>query len=256
MCSLIPTQVVMSYDGTAEGFFSLVFHAYATCCMPAAIAQAGCVQVALGQEVVGVATDLAHAERVRVGLARSAGARMLQKAKMVLLSEQEGSELALLRYIELAMEVGYRVHSDVANPVVDAVERIVRAVLNEREKMYQFARFEELEGGVYFAQVNPRAKLVPLVMEHFSARFNTQPFVIYDEAHHMAGVYDMKREYLVETDGIVMPKRAGHEEEFQLLWKTFYDSVSNEQRYNPDLRRSFMPKRYWRNLTEMQRAVA
>ena len=38
----------------------------------------------------------------------------------------------------------------------------------------------------------------------------------------------------------------------QRAWKRFYRAVAVESRYNPELRRQFMPKRLWKNITEMQ----
>ena len=38
----------------------------------------------------------------------------------------------------------------------------------------------------------------------------------------------------------------------QQAWKRFYDTGAVEARYNPELRRQFMPKRFWKNITEMQ----
>ena len=35
-------------------------------------------------------------------------------------------------------------------------------------------------------------------------------------------------------------------------WRTFYKSVSIDARYHPELRRQFVPKRFWKNLTELQ----
>lgn len=39
-------------------------------------------------------------------------------------------------------------------------------------------------------------------------------------------------------------------------WRTFYKSVSIDARYHPELRRQFMPKRFWKNLTELQESPA
>ena len=35
-------------------------------------------------------------------------------------------------------------------------------------------------------------------------------------------------------------------------WKRFYRTIAVESRYNPELRRQFMPKRLWKNITELQ----
>ena len=141
------------------------------------------------------------------------------------------------------------------DPIVAKVDRLALSVVNEAEDIRQFARFEELECGIYLAVINPKAMVLPLVMRYFCGRFNTQPFVLYDEVRHIAGVYDMRRQYMMRIDDLEIPSRADREPEYQLLWKIFYDCASNEQRFNPDLRRQHMPQRFWRNLTEMKLAV-
>ena len=256
MARLERRNVVMCYDGSLEGFLSLVFCAYAQHVLPDAIAEQSCVQPALGQTVLDTECDLTLAERVKVGICNHAGYGTYRNVERAFLSCVPGRENALMEYIVRAMDGGRRAVADPSNPNVAAVERMVLSVGNELEDMYQFVRFQLLENGVYFSKINPKADLVGLMMGHFVERFNTQAFVIYDEVHHVAGVYDMRKSYLVRTDEITIPGNAAGDMEYQRLWKLFYDSVSNEQRFNPGLRRQNLPKRFWRNLTEMQLAVS
>lgn len=145
--------------------------------------------------------------------------------------------------------------SDLSHPAVQPVFKLARTVFVEQEHLLQFTRFEHLEGGLWFARCNPKANALPLVMDHFAGRFNTQPFLIYDEAHHLAGVYEGRGWSLVRTEGLpepTLPDRAADEATMQHAWRRFYHAVSVESRYNPELRQRLMPKRFWRNLTEMQ----
>ena len=244
------------YDGSLEGFLSAVFDAYAYHVIPFAIEAAGNVQLALGIQVLDVKTDASHAERVRIGICNRAGHEAYQKVKKAFLASEEGRELVIFKYIMQCMACGRQVLNALDDAVVAEVERLARRVANEQEDMYQFVRFEQLETGLFYAVINPRNNVLPLIMGHFCARFNTQPFVIYDEAHKIAGVYDKRRQYLVPSPELNVPASSPDEQLYQQLWKTFYDSLSNEQRYNPDLRRNFMPKRFWRNLTEMKLAIS
>lgn len=255
MSRLDPVNLMLCHDGTLEGFLSCVFDAYALHSWPRDICEARLAVPRLGQTVRDVRTDLVHAGRVRDGLARRAGMRAYRQVLTAFLSDREGREMTLFAYIAKAMEEGEDVLSDLACPCVAGTRALVASVMNEREKMFQFLRFEELRGGLYFAHVNPRANVVPIMLGHFVERFNTQPFVIYDETHRLAGVWNGRARSLVLTDGLEVPARTEDEREYQRLWKTFYDSVSNEQRYDPDLRRSFMPKRFWKNMPEMRAAV-
>ena len=142
--------------------------------------------------------------------------------------------------------------SDIAHPAVGPLVRLARAVGNERHRMMQFLRFEHMEGDVWFARCNPNANVVPLLMNWFSGRFNTQAFIIYDETHNIAGVYNGTDWQLVKTDQITLPAHAADEQTAQRAWKRFYHTVAVESRYNPELRRQFMPKRLWKNIVEMQ----
>ena len=48
--------------------------------------------------------------------------------------------------------------------------------------------------------------------------------------------------------------RPGEEEAlYRRLWRSFYDTISIEERYNPRCRMTHMPKRYWGTMTEFQR---
>ena len=40
-------------------------------------------------------------------------------------------------------------------------------------------------------------------------------------------------------------------DEWEDLWRLYHKTINNESRNNPDLQKQFMPKRYWKYLTEM-----
>ncbi len=140
---------------------------------------------------------------------------------------------------------------EIANPEVAPLLALEKSVMNERHLMQQFMRFEQLEGDVWFARCSPKAAVVPLLMDWFSGRFNTQPFAIYDEIHHMAGIYEGNGWHVVRTDAVNVPKKTGDELAMQRAWRRFYQTVSIDARYHPELRVHFMPKRFWQNLPEM-----
>ena len=145
---------------------------------------------------------------------------------------------------------------EIANPEVAPLLELEKSVMNERHLMQQFMRFEQLEGGAWFARCSPKAAVVPLLMDWFSARFNTQPFAIYDEVHHMAGVYEGSGWHIVRTDTVNVPRKTEDEIAMQRAWQRFYRTVSIDARYHPELRVHFMPKRFWRHLPEMNAAHA
>lgn len=283
-------EVAYVYDGTLEGLLSAIFAAYANRENPTDVVPDGMLQPRLSQRIAYVETDLSHADRVRRGLCRACGYQAFDAVKKASLSSDAGAGSAAYRFVRYAMDEQRqrdcarcrkrascagakgagpcprqrgRALSDVTHPAVEPLFRITRAIDSECEHMRQFIRFEHLIGEgseVWFARCNPRDSVVPLIMGHFAERFNIQPFIIYDESHHVAGVYEGRTWYLVRTDDpetslLRLPDKAADEVVMQQAWRRFYHTVAVEARYNPELRRHFMPKRFWRNLTEMREDV-
>lgn len=250
-------HVAYVYDGSTEGLLSAVFEAYARHEHPQDVLREGLVQPRLDQSLRFVATDVDRALRVRAGIERSCGAREAEAVVHASLSDDAGAPAAVLRFVRYALPPRPqppRPHTlrETAHPAVAELLSLERSVMNEREHLMQFLRFEHLQGDVWFARCSPKANVVPLLMGWFSARFNTQPFVIFDEAHDLAGVYEGRGWRLVRTTGVELPCKADDEELMSAAWRRFYEVVSVEARYNPELRRQLMPKRFWANLTEMQ----
>ncbi|WP_350454101.1 TIGR03915 family putative DNA repair protein [Slackia heliotrinireducens] len=240
------------YDDTLEGLLTAIFTAYARHEDPEDVVPAGLIQPRLGQEVVSVETDFELAERVRAGLVKTCGKHAFEVLKRVSLAADGRRGSIGLAFVRYAMNHGRQTFSNSMHPAVFDAERLVKSVEEEREKWKQFLRFSEVDGGVYVARCNPRANVVPLLMPGFAARFNVQPFMIYDEVHNLAGVYDMRRWVLVTTDAVHVPDPTLKDNLMRAAWKTFYDALSVEDRYNPELRRQLMPKRYWKYLVELK----
>lgn len=280
--------VAYVYDGSLEGMLSAIFAAYANHEDPDDIVAAGQVQPRLGQRIASIQTDMGHAERVARTLRDRCGWKAYCAVRDAALFEGEGAATAAYRFVRYALDLhkrrdcahcrkrascagaqgsgpcprlAGRAISDITHPAVQPLHRIQRSVFAECEHVRQFARFEHLRGqgaDVWFARCNPKAAVVPLVMDHFVDRFSIQPFILYDEAHGIAGIYEGKRWHLVRTEGLGELALPGHAEEERLMqtaWRRFYQAVAVESRYNPELRQHFMPKRFWRNLTEMQQEV-
>lgn len=250
------SDLAYAFDGTLEGLLSAVFMAYALHEDPSDVLPAGSLQPRLGQLVREIATDPALAQRVQVGLRKKAGKQAFELCRVVSASDRPDAGTLVYRFIRHAMKEGRNCTQQVMHPAVKPMLDERRSLSMEQERLLQFVRFQELEGGLWFAQCNPQANMVPFVMDHFAARFNTQAFIIYDEVHHLAGIYDGSGWYLAAVNHQEflerLPAHARTEARMQQAWRQFYRSVSIDARYNPELRRQLMPKRYWKNLTELQ----
>lgn len=304
------SRLAYVYDGSVEGLFTAMFRSFERKEAPEDVMKRSALQLRLGEEPFFVETDFEAASRAARGLGRVAGRRALEAVATAALSDDPSAGSACLRLFHRAFrEAGpgrgpaacsgcpkkrscgspcakvarTDVMADIADPTVAAVLSLERAVVNERHRMLQFLRFEELEGGVWFARCNPNASVVPLLMGHFAERFNSQDFMIHDEVHGLVGLFASDssgrglalpdggtsldrfqgrlpgkrgrcggRWWLAKVDELSLPEETRDEKTMKRAWRAFYDSVSVEARYNPELRRSFVPVRLWRNITELR----
>lgn len=280
-------EVAYAYDGTLEGLLTAIFSSYANHEDPTDVEPARRLQPRLGQRVAVIETNPDYALRVLRGVRNRCGWQAALALKRAAVSDEPDAGTAAYRFVRYATDEQKRrdcdhcrkratckgrggmgpcpkqrgrAFSDITHPAVERLFQISRSISQECEHMRQFIRFEHLGGegaSLWFARCNPKAAVIPLVMDHFAERLSDMPFIIYDEVHEMAGVYDGGDWYLVNTAGQgdlarALPASTADEALYAEAWRTFYRSVSIDARMNPELRRRFMPKRFWKNLTEMK----
>ena len=75
----------------------------------------------------------------------------------------------------------------------------------------------------------------------------------------VAPLYEMKKSLDWEVDQLLelaapleLPPPSAREQEFQALWKQFYDTLEIKARHNETCRMSHCPKRFWQDMPEMQ----
>lgn len=240
------------YDGTFEGLMTAVFEAFAHRPMPGAIWEEQGYQPQFGQRSVDIVTDMAKAERVIAGIRKTMGPQAYEQVWLAFLSEQRERGNWIYAYIRLGMQQGRRIHSMLTDERVITLQKWSGLVSLESHRLLQFVRFSKRAGGVYYASVQPEYDVVALLMPHFAQRLNIQPFVIHDKKRGLFGVYDTREWYITTAADAVIPEKAGDEPDYEALWKTFYHTIAIKERANPRCRMQFMPKKYWKEITEMQ----
>lgn len=246
------STLILLYDGTFEGLLSAVFDSYSFSPPPQSVDVVTCYQPELGCRYKEVATDSRHAARVIEGVRRTMGHLGYRKIWQAFLHADGDKGTVIYRYIRLGMKQGERVHQMLTHPMVLAIDKLCALTGREASFLTEFIRFSEVEGHLYYAEITPEHMVLPLIMPHFAARMNTHPFLIHDKTHATAGVYDRTGWVLVSTEGMTVPALSENELEYRRLWKGFYDAIAIKERINPELRRQLMPKKYWKNITELQ----
>lgn len=242
-------SVVYTYDGTYAGFLSCVFDSYAHHEQPAAFRILGEPQSLLWPERV-VETDEVHAARVlrSFGKLGGEGARLAVRSFLTNLPEKE---LHLWQFLKLGYAVGGGVGRMLTDSRVDMLRKAVWHLEHEAHMYKGFVRFSE-QAGVLAAQIEPKNWVLPLVADHFTARFNKERFLIFDRTHGEALVYQPGKWGIIPMEGLELAPPGQEELNYRRLWRRFYDTIAIEGRENPRCRMTHMPKRYWAMMTEFQ----
>ena len=254
------TSVGLVIPGSIEGILTGVGVIYLAKAArtPVTLHIAGACQPGLAETVLDAREDEPFARRVLAGFERATSPVDAKRVIYTCLSDDPQRARAVFTFMRRGFDLRRPLSRHLAEPQVAPVFDLSRAVSCECERARQFVRFHRMENGIYRARFEPRANVIPLVMGHFTARFNIQPFMIHDPAHQVVGFWDGVTTQLVQTasEGWGYDTYGnGDDAYYQALWKRFYDSVSIEGRTNHELRRQFMPKRFWKNLPEMSPLV-
>lgn len=247
--------LVYIYDGTIDGFFTCVFESYSRKQHPDEVSTEEFFQLGFEQRIYHIETDDEKAKRVHKGLVKKCGNYVYENIYKCFLSCDHNKATKLMKYVHVALSVGRPVKDMLAHADVAPVEAMALQISREVWHSNEFLRFAQMENGVYYARIHPKNNIIPLMMPHFSDRYNDQPFIIYDPGHSVAGVYNLESWYMVETDGINLPEESEDEKKWKRLWKHFYKSITIQERRNEKLRRQNCPKRYWQDMLEMPEII-
>jgi probable DNA metabolism protein len=140
--------------------------------------------------------------------------------------------------------------ADRGDPNVLTVLEAAYKVEHEIHRLLGLLRFCPDADGVYIAHCEPDHFVLPSFGPHFKERFGATPWAIIDEKRHLC-LYcrDGGTIALCNTKGDSAPL---HDGEWGDLWRHYHKTINNESRNNPGLQRQFMPKRYWKYLTELE----
>ena len=135
-------------------------------------------------------------------------------------------------------------------------------VWHEIQRLKGLLRFCPDDSGVYIACCEPDHFVLPAFGSHFRERFGDTPWVIIDEKRRLFlrcangtdfefGLLDLfEVKQTANSKNTISEYPSG---EWENLWKHYHKTINNESRNNPGLQKRFMPKRYWKYLTELQK---
>ena len=254
--------MIYLYDGTFDGFLTVVFDIYATKHEPVQIMRECRWQPGFFDEPARIVTDFAKSERVWNGMSKRSNQRTTRMFYLAFASELPDIEMTLYCYLEklFADSTG-----DYFKNLLDShsfeLYQTARKVSHEAHRFTGFVRFQETSDGLLFAVIEPDHDILSLIAPHFTRRFGVQQWVIYDSRRDK-GIFYKKpemheitlsdKQFDAITGEIAQNVEAENEALYRSLWKAYYKAINISERKNTRLMLRLLPKRYWKYLPEKQ----
>jgi probable DNA metabolism protein len=246
-------MTILVYDNTFAGFLTCIFEAYERKLPQVEIVKESENRSYLFDEVVKVSTDETKVQRVFNGIKKYASADVGMELYRVFLSEQLEAEKIMLQYLRALFDERKNISEDYTRDYVLKVHQIDKQMRREIHRMHAFVRFEKTSDNVYFSSIEPDFNVLPLAIEHFEKRYADQQWIIYDLKRKYGYFYDLQQvtEIVLDLSPQESPIAPEPKESlYQLLWKSYFDSVNIPERKNMKLHIRHVPKRYWKYLPE------
>lgn len=229
-----------------DGFYTAVFYGFKK--IGCAITSDKNVQLSLTDRLIEVTPEKDKAQRVRSRIYSYDGGA-IRFIDRILRSDGKDKETAALDYIRVLIERKKPIGDMYADPRVFRANDYVRKVGWEIDKMYGLLRFKECAGGILYAPYEPDCDITELIARHFSARLPKERFIIHDVKRKKAFIYNRGECAFAPLDKAEI-YLSDDEEEFEKLWKRYYDSVNISLRPHEKQMKGYMPVRYWKYLPE------
>lgn len=243
-------NVIYLYDGSFEGVLTCIFDSYLHRESPLSIEREEYSQFTLDSDYRHISTDLQKAQRVADKIIKCAGYTAYKHMYYTYLSEKPLSESNISDYVKMCLKYGKNTDKHLTVPCIDFVLDAALRTAHEAHQYTGFVRFSELDGGIYYSEIEPVHNILPIIAYHFEARYPAMPFLIHDVKRMQCLVYNGKESIIKKTDTMPVLNFSDDEQLYRNMWKKFYDTVEIKERHNEKCRMTLLPKRYWKHMTE------
>ncbi len=242
--------MILVYDGSFEGFLSLVYEVYYKKLKPIKIYKTLPNEM-IFEEILELKTSKDNAIKVLTAIKTKFPKELIQRILNIFMCDSKEFEMALLEYIIIGFKEAKQLYN-INNSCVFYLNNLEKELFRNVHKLTGFIRFEELEDKTLYAKVESKFNVVYFLGKHFLKRFNNQNFIIHDLNRKLAFV-KMQNDYSIkEVAFFDEPNYSSNEQKFQKLWKSFFSGVTINERTNFKLQTQMVPLLYRTYMSEFK----
>jgi len=240
------------YDGGFISFISLVVELLKRKIVPDDIKLADSYEIGLFDKEVflKVESGKQNIELIKKKLSKEA----LYCIYNVFLSNNKNKEMIIYDFLINYFKYNNKVFGMIRIASVNESIKISKYVREETHKLKGFLRFKKMKNNFYYGEISPTNNVIGFLSNHFRKRLKEDCWIIKDTNRGIYAIYDKKKViYLTNNEVISLNLESSDSEELiEDLWKTFHKTVAIASRENRRCQQNFMPKKYWKNMLEME----
>ena len=240
--------MILVYDGSFEGFLSLVYEVYYKKLKPTKIYKTLPNEI-IFEEILEIQTSEENSTKVLKAIKTKFPKPIVEKILNIFMCDSRAFEVALLEFIIIGFKDTKQLFN-INNSSVFYLSNLEKELFKNVHKMYAFVRFEELDDDTLYAKLECKFNVVYFLAKHFLKRFNNQNFIIHDINRKIAFIKTKDDCSIQEVAFFDEPNYSANEEKFQKLWKRFFKGVTIEERINPKLQQQLVPLIYRTYMSE------
>ena len=173
----------------------------------------------------------------------------------VFLSSNENKEIIIFHFFIHSLKYKNKIFYMRNIKSVNEALKISKYVGHETHKFKGFLRFKELKNNILYAEFSPENNILFLLSKHFQNRLQNEYWIIKDKKRQIISVYDKKEFLILNEENFTLHTNevSDEEKDIEELWKKFYKIIAIKERKNERCRMNFMPKKYWKYITEVEK---
>lgn len=179
------------------------------------------------------------------------------------LSDDRDVGIHLYKMVQQCLVRGSKATELYTHDSIKYLDALSQKVSFEAHRFTGLIRFRILEDGLQYAPFEPDCMVIGHLAHHFKQRFKNRRWILHDVRRNQALYWDTESLQSINIDedftnhvcqhGEIFESKLNEQElHYQQLWNSFHTAIANTDRKNLDLQRQFMPRRYWKYLSEMR----
>ncbi len=248
-------------ENSVDGIFTAIYKAWssgyghANCKLQEQSTAYGYANIELFSEYISISTDFDLSMKVARSIKTKLSEEIFEMVYKTAISDQVGKADLIYRFLILGFAKGPTIVNQLNNEIVNRLFKISRNVSGEVHHFLGFVRFAEQENGLLTSIIHPKNNVISLIMPHFVDRLSTERFLIYDEDRKIAALHSPGKPWIlsqIDFDKEDLNRVSFEEDDYQSLWKSFFEHIAIQERINPKLQRNNLPLRFRGDMVEFK----